>query len=342
MQKRTLAKRIAAGFLTGLVSAALLAGCGGGGGGKPAGGSGSGAAQSPPKIEVPARAPVSTPPTMTFKFGQTEAKVYELTGVDLKKIIRTNKLVMLGDDIFFHTDTKYYEDQLQHVNKVTLKNETLSNLVDLGPSGDIHEMTSNGKVVVWQSNRKATEKDKLVIYDGKEAKTAGKWSGSPEGDPDSDKFYVLWGHELREQQLENGEWKIVKKLIEDYQKIDKGFDRVSFKPVCVSKGEIYMRYFLPKKDGEKNDTPMLAAFGKDGKMLRTYEGVKELPRGWAVTENYVIHTGSKGEFRVYDRQTAKLIGEAKIEMRPFELCTKTGNDVIVYDDRAKKLYRIDF
>ncbi len=175
--------------MTGLISAALVAGCGGG---QPGGGSG--AANNPPKIETPARAPVSTPPTMTFKFGQTEAKVYELTGVDLKKIIRTNRIVMLGDDIFFHTDTKYYEDQLQHVNKVTLKNETLSNLVDLGPSGDIHEMTTNGRIVLWQFNRKAV----------------GKWSGSPEGDPDSDNFYVRWGHELREQKLENGEWKIEK------------------------------------------------------------------------------------------------------------------------------------
>ena len=26
----------------------------------------------------------------------------------------------------------------------------------------------------------------------------------------------------------------------------------------------------------------------------------------------------------------------------FALCTVKGNDVIVYDDRAKKLYRIDF
>lgn len=341
MQKGTLAKRIAAGLLTGLFSAALITGCGGGGG-KPSGGSGSGAANNPPKIETPARAPVSTPPTMTFKFGQTEAKVYELTGVDLKNIIRTNRIVTMGDDIFFHTDTKYYEDKLQHVNKVTLKNETISNLVDLGPSGDIHEMTTNGKIVLWQSNRKATEKDKLVIYDGKEAKTAGKWSGSPEGDPSSDNFYVLWGHELREQTLENGEWKIGKKLIEDYQKMDPEFGRVSFKNVCVKDGEIYIRYFLPKKDGEKEDTPMLIALDKNGKELRRYEGVKELPRGWAVTENYVIHSGSKGDFRVYDRKTAKLLGEAKIEMRPFVLWTKTGNDVIVYDDRAKKLYRIDF
>jgi hypothetical protein len=130
-----------------------------------------------------------------------------------------------------------------------------------------------------------------------------------------------------------------KKLIEDYQKMDPEFGRVSFKNVCVKDGEIYIRYFLPKKDGEKEDTPMLIALDKNGKELRRYEGVKELPRGWAVTENYVIHSGSKGDFRVYDRKTAKLLGEAKIEMRPFVLWTKTGNDVIVFDDRAKKLYR---
>ena len=176
----------------------------------------------------------------------------------------------------------------------------------------------------------------------KEAKAVGKWSGTPIGDPETGNYFVYWGHELREQKLENGEWKEIKKLFEDSRKLGTGFDRVSFNPVSVVKGEIYMRYFLPKKEGEKTDTPMLAAFGKDGKMLRTYEGVKELPRGWAVTENYVIHTGSKGDFRVYERQSGKLLGDAKIKMRPFALWTAKGNDVIVYDDRADKLYRIDF
>ena len=338
------AKRITTGMITGLLAATLLAGCGGGGGKSSggSGGSGGNAANNPPKIETPARAPVSTAPAMTFKFGSTEAKVYELTGVDLKKDIRTNRIVTLGDDIFFHTDSAGNEDNLGHMKKVTMKNETISNLTDLGPSGDIHELATNGKEVVWPGSSKTDAKEKTVIYNGKETAVRGKWLGKTMGDPETGNYFVGRGPKFMEAKLENGEWKEVKVLVEDTRKLDQGFDRVIFNPVSVVKGELYMRYVLPKKEGEKDDTPMLAAFGKDGKMLRTYEGVKELPRGWAVTDNYVIATGSQGIFRVYERQSGKLLGEAKIQMRPFALWTKTGNDVIVYDDRAKKLYRIDF
>ena len=340
MQNTTLAKRVLAGLAAGLLSASLLVGCGGDGKS-----GGSGAPQNPPKTEaklnVPSRAPVATPPTMTFKFGETEAKVYELTGVDLKKVIRTGGIVKLGDDVFFHTDTSG-EDKESHINKVTVKGETLSNLADLGMSGDIDELATNGKTVLWQTSRKEVEKDSIAIYDGKERTIGGKWPGSIMGDPETGEFVVIRGHKLKIAKLENGEMKDVKTLIEDYSKTSPDFKMVIFKPVCVSKGEIFIRYYAPKKEGEKDHTPMLIAFDKEGKELRRYEGIKELARGWAVTENYVIHTGSKGDFRVYERQSGKLLGDAKIEMRPFALWTATGNDVIVYDDRAKKLYRIDF
>ena len=39
----------------------------------------------------------------------------------------------------------------------------------------------------------------------------------------------------------------------------------------------------------------LFTFDKQGKELRRYEGVQKTPRGWAVTTNYVIHTGSLGD-----------------------------------------------
>ena len=99
-----------------------------------------------------------------------------------------------------------------------------------------------------------------------------------------------------------------------------------------------MRYFVEKEGG---NIPYLIAFNKDGKELCRYEGIADLPRGWAVTENYVVHTGSKGAIRVFDRKTGKVLGDATIDMRPFALWTKTGNDVIVYDDRSHKIYRID-
>lgn len=335
MQTKTLAKRLALGVMAALVSVSLLAGCGGGKD------KGAGAQNDPPKIEIPAREPVSTAPTMTFKFGETEAKVYELTGVDLSKVIRTNKLVTLGDELFFHTDGHYSEDKLQHINKVTIKKETIADLVDLGPSGDIAELATNGKIVIWQTNRKATEgKDKIAIYDGKAATVGGKWSGSPMGDAESGDFMVYWGHELRHSKLEDGNWKELGKVFADDKTAFPDFKdtNISLKTVCVSKGDIFMRYFVEKEGG---NIPYLIAFNKDGKELCRYEGIAELPRGWAVTENYVVHTGSKGAIRVFDRKTGKVLGDATIDMRPFALWTKTGNDVIVYDDRSHKIYRID-
>ncbi|MBR1553262.1 MAG: hypothetical protein IJ631_04535 [Schwartzia sp.] len=338
MQKRTLTKRIVAGLAAGMLSASLLVGCGGGSGG------GSGAPKNdPPKAAAPAkpaRAAVATAPTMTFKFGNEEAKVYELTGVDLKKKIRTGKIVKMGDDIFFHTDT-VGEEKETHINKVTVKGETISGLADLGMSGDIDELATNGKTVLWQTSRKEVPKDSLAIYDGKERNIGGKWPGSIMGDPETGEFVVVRGKKIKIAKLENGEMKDVKTLIEDYSKASPDYERVIFKPVCVDKGEIYLRCYI-KKEGEKNNTPYLIAFDKDGKELRRYEGVKDLPRGWAVTENYVVHTGSKGDIRVFDKKSGNVIGDAKIEMRPFELWTATGNDVIVYDDRADKFYRIDF
>ena len=37
-----------------------------------------------------------------------------------------------------------------------------------------------------------------------------------------------------------------------------------------------------------------------------------------------------------------MVTELKLNMRPFDVALVKGNDVLVYDDRAKKLYRVDF
>lgn len=83
------------------------------------------------------------------------------------------------------------------------------------------------------------------------------------------------------------------------------------------------------------------AFDHNGNLLCTYDGLTELPRGWAVTTNYVVHSGSKGDLRIFDRQTGKELESIKLNIRPFLLCTVKGNDVLVYDDRADKIYRLD-
>ena len=46
--------------------------------------------------------------------------------------------------------------------------------------------------------------------------------------------------------------------------------------------------------------------------------------------------------RAYGKGSIMRLGDAKARLRPFELYTITGNDVLLYDDRADKLYRVDF
>ncbi|MBR2216183.1 MAG: hypothetical protein IJ849_10580 [Selenomonadaceae bacterium] len=305
-----------------------IAGCGN----DQAGGNGS-EAKPVAKMEVPARAEVATAPTEVFKFGDHEGKVYELTGVDLQKLIRTGKIVTLGQEIFFHTDSAGEADKHQHMRKVTMKGETITDLTDLGQSGDIASLATNGKVVVWPS-----ADSKLAIYDGTDVKIGDKWRGLMAGDAESGEFYRMRGGTFELVKLENGEQKETRTVVEDMRK-QPGFEKAGLSPICVDNGEWYLRYVIREND---KDQHYLLALDKDGKELRRYEGLTELPRGWAVTANYVIHACSKGELRIFDKATGQIIADTKINLRPFALWTITGNDVILYDDRADKLYRIDF
>ena len=85
-------------------------------------------AASKTTVAVPARPAVSTAPTMSFKFGEKEAKVYELKGVDLAKKIRTNRLAVMNGAAYFMVDAK----PNMQLGKVALKNETISDLTLLG------------------------------------------------------------------------------------------------------------------------------------------------------------------------------------------------------------------
>lgn len=281
-------------------------------------------------VAVPARPAVSTTPSMSFKFGEKEAKVYELKGVDLKNKIRTGRLAVANGAAYFFVDMKPMQ-----LGKVTLKNETISDLTLIANSGGIDFLATNGKEVLFR-----TSDGKMGVYDGKQVAKGDKWLGETIGAAGSNEFYIMQGTALKAATLEGSSLKNIHDIIADYKKIP-AFDRAILKPVYADSNEIYLRTFL-RKEGVKDAVPTLVAFDKQGKELRRYEGVQKLPRGWAVTANYVIHTGSMGDFRVFDRATGKKLGDANVGLRPFVLYTITGNDVLLYDDRADKLYRVDF
>ena len=45
--------------------------------------------------------------------------------------------------------------------------------------------------------------------------------------------------------------------------------------------------------------------------------------------------------RIIDRKNGQVVGDTRFNMRPFALCALEGNQVLVYDDRSEKIYRID-
>ena len=307
----------------GLLAVSLLAGCGGGGGNS----SGSGA----PKVETP-----KSTPTMTFKFGSHEAKVYELAGVDLRDRINTWELAVLGNDVYFQCGRKP-----PHMGKVTMKGETISDFADIGETGDGHTLAMNDKVVLWEGKNHA-----LVVYDGKTEKTGGRWPGQllakvGGGISGRDDFYFLSGKSLKEGKLKDGSIKDVKEIVPNLTTISPDFKNAQFFPVASDKDEIFIRTVL-QKPGQNKKIPVLVAFDKKGKELRRYEGMEGSRKGFCVTDKYVIFVDPEGNFRVFEKKSGKKLGEGKITFGAFALCTVKGNSVIAYDESSKKLYRIDF
>ena len=306
-----------------LLAVSLLAGCGGGG--KSSDGSGA------PKVETP-----KSTPTMTFKFGSHEAKVYELAGVDLRNNINTWELGVLGNDVYFQCGRKP-----PRMGKVTLKGETLSDFTDLGETDDNHTIAMNDKAVLWKG-----PKDALVVYDGKTAKVGGKWPGQllakvGGGISGRDEFYFLNGKTLKMGKLKDASIKDVTEIIPDLTKTSPDFKGAQFFAVASDKDDVYVRTVL-QKPGQNKKVPVLVAFDKKGKELRRYEGMEGSRKGFCVTDKYVIFADPEGNFRVFEKKSGNKLGEGKITFGVFALATVKGNSIIAYDESGKKLYRIDF
>ena len=321
-------RRIALCTAIGCAALFLCTGCPapGGPGGQPGGGS----------APVPERAPVETEPTLNFKFGSREAKVYELTGIDFsskkENKIRTGRLAAMQDALYFYKDGKP-----MHLMKVTMNGETISDLTDVGEGYALYALATNGKAVLFRNKDK-----QMLVYDGSKLSTGGKWtSENMIGAADGGEFYWMEGDVLKAASLEGTELVNAHDIF-DTDKVE-NLKEGSWGPEFVSGDTIYLSDRIKKEvDGKKQEVATLIAVDKQGRELARYEGYGEMPRDWALTDNYVIATASKGKFRVFDRASAKVLGEAEIAMRPFCLCTIKGNDVAVYDDRARKFYRIDF
>ena len=322
MTKVGLLRRAGTIIAAGLLAILLLVGCGGVNGGNKA-----------PDTEKQTK----SPPTETFKYGTHEAKVYALTGVDLQDKIRTWRLAALGNDIFFQVGNKP-----AHMAKVTLQGEVMSDYVDLGETGDSNDIAVNDKIALWEGHNY-----KLATYDGKETVINGRWPGQiisktgRGGIVGREEFYFIKGKTLFMGKLKDGTLKDTKEIVNDLNAISPDFSRAQIFPICSDENGIYLRYVM-NKPGDNRKMAILVALDKNGKEIQRYEGVPGGRREFCVTDKYVVYADAEHNVRVYDKKNGKLLGDAKVSFQPFALWTLKGNEVLVYDEVSKLLYRIDF
>ncbi|MBQ7503067.1 hypothetical protein IJT93_10265 [bacterium] len=336
-------------FAAGLMMTGLLSACIGGN--EPAPGSdnpqpkqAAADKQENTKIETPTRPERAGQPSLTFKFGDREAKAYELKGSEDPVELGLRKFFIASEDAlyFFRQDPKNKEAQktdsklesVYCIYRQPYKNETLGEAELIDTVYDTYPLSTNGKIVYYVA------KDKLpASYDGSQKHYGEKLDGltkNPACVHGSDEIFFTDGDIIYKAALKDGKLEGKEVFIngQENEALKDGFSLAH-----ADAGGVFVSVY--KTVGDK-EIKYYNEFDKKGNLVRSYEGVSELPRDWAVTANYVIATGSKGIFKIYDRSNGKLIEEAQADMRPFSLYTVVGNDVLVYDDRAKKLYRIDF
>lgn len=327
-------KKTLVGLMTVLLAVILAAGCGGGSGGS----SGSGSKGEPTaKPKFPPRETTSTRPVETFKIGDREGKVYALANFESKSYARGSKIVVMGKSIYYHGKTPG-TGKTQLV-KVDYDKETLSPPVAVSESYDrgLHILATNGKVVAYE-----TGKGNRGFYDGKKAVEGKKFQeGAMAGGEKGGPFYMVHGvAAILTGTFSGGDFTQQKEIIKDYRRAPLRLQGTVV-PVFADEKGFYLAVD-EKKSGAHEGEPTLIYLDRGGKEIRRFEGSEDQPRGWVVTANYVIQARAMGNFRVFDRETGAMVTELKLNMRPFDVALVKGNDVLVYDDRAKKLYRVDF
>ena len=223
--------------------------------------------------------------------------------------------------------------------KVDYDKETLSPPVAVGESYDrgLHILATNGKVVAYE-----TGKGNRGFYDGKKAVEGKKFQeGAMAGGEKGGPFYMVHGvAAILTGTFSGGDFTQQKEIIKDYRRAPLRLQGAVV-PVFADEKGFYLAVD-EKKSGAHEGEPTLIYLERGGKEIRRFEGSEDQPRGWVVTANYVIQARATGNFRVFDRETGAMVTELKLNMRPFDVALVKGNDVLVYDDRAKKLYRVDF
>ena len=336
-------KRITMGIVTCCLAASLLSGCGGA---ESASGSGeksafSSDAKSAAPIEPAKETPVAvwptpfSPPIERFKVGNRQGHVYEVANFDKTSRVSASSAAVLGNDLYYHGKEKWAKHS--RLVKVTYDKDALSAPIVLCESGGRERLAANGKIVVFR-----TVEGKCGIYDGQTLTEKGPWLGSAIASGEGDAFYVVVEDGISEVRVSENGFEAPQRIFDNFRKEPYRLTS-GVHPIFGDAGGVYFsaRERKPGKS-DADMVPLLFYADKRGKEIRRFVGIEEMPRGWVVTEHYVIHAALAGAFRVFDRQTGAQLADVKLRLSAYDVAHVQGDVVLAFDERAGKLYRIDF
>ena len=324
-------KKLALCLLTGLLSATLMAGCGG-----DKGGDKSSDTSSAPKNDAPiAKFELKGEPDMTFPVGSKTAKVYELKGLaaDEDFDFTGRRIAFAGDAIYICGEGK--DNNGKEVDgalyKLPIKDMKLSQkefIAECYAEGDSgRNLTVSGGNVLFEQK---ADGHKLGVYSGISlSKEPAKWkddydtmAGTLYGD---DILMVRSLDTICVGKRDVSEIKNVKELAKNVRETVKLKDAQELIPVYIDDNEV----FLSCQTNFDDFSMVLLNFDRQGKYLRTFDGIKNDPGEWAVTKHYILQAGYGGNMVIYDRENAKKVFDSQLrDMEPTHIFPM-GDDMLL-------------
>ena len=195
-------------------------------------------------------------------------------------------------------------------------------------SDHTRNLTVSGGNILFE--QKAGGGHKLGVYSGLGlGKEPDKWKddydemvGSLEGD---DILMVRSLDTICVGKRNLSEIKGVKEVATNVRETIKMKDAGPLRPVYIDANEM----FLSCPTDSDGFTTVLLRFDRQGKLLSQYEGIKDIPDGWAVTKHYILQADDDGNMVIYNREDGKRVFDSKLrDMKPSYLAPM-GDDMVL-------------
>lgn len=281
---------------------------------------------------------------LTFEFGGKEAVAFEMEKEKESNEFGIRRYFIANENAiyFFREDPKVAEARktdkkiksVYCLYKRPFTDRTFGEAELIDENVDPYFLTTNGKDVYYIIRPDAPAcYDGSKIHHGQGFKTTTKHPAYVDG---KNLLYYDYGD------------MIYKATVKEDGSIENEmpFINVAESPELKDNGGFGVAYAYPnslfvlvykKVDGK--DIEFYYEFDNNGKFVRSYEGLPKNQYDWAVTDDYVIATGN-GVFKIYDRSDGLLMEEVKTPLHASRICHVAGNEVMIYDNASKKIYRI--